>query len=244
VAQRDAAWPGRRRILPLILQIAVPAARHLHQMSFVERLWKYTALGGTSIVFEEANPILGGIAARHGRAELLAVVAAVALGTWAASIALYFIGRWKIDWVRARWPDKRRLLAGALTIVRRHPWRASLAVRFAYGLRLPLPIACGAARLPLSLYVIASGISCWVWSAAFAYLGFSAAGLALRTLSFTHRLDVRLSLLALLLFAVLVVMTRRRRIAERTAQVLSGERISMTTTGERHVPSRPRAPVR
>jgi membrane protein DedA with SNARE-associated domain len=202
-------------------------------MSFVERLWKYTALGGTSIVFEETNPILGGIAVRHGRAELLAVVAAVALGTWAASIALYFIGRWRIDWVRARWPDKRRLLAGALTIVRRHPWRASLAVRFAYGLRLPLPIACGAARLPLSLYIVATGISSWLWAAAFTYLGYSAGGVALRALGFASRLDVRLGLLALLLLAVLIVITRRRRIAERTAHVLSGERISMMTTAER-----------
>jgi membrane protein DedA with SNARE-associated domain len=213
-------------------------------MSFVERLWKYTALGGTSIVFEETNPILGGIAVRHGRAELFAVIAAVAIGTWAASIALYFIGRWRIDWVRARWPDKRRLLAGALMIVRRHPWRASLAVRFAYGLRLPLPIACGAARLPLSLYIIASGISSWLWAGAFTYLGYSAGGVALRTLGFTRRLDVRLGLVALLLFAVLVVVGRRRRIAERTALVLTGDHISMMTTAERRAAARPRSPAR
>jgi membrane protein DedA with SNARE-associated domain len=204
-------------------------------MSLVERIWKYTALGASSIVFEEANPILGGIAVRHGRAELWAVVIAVALGTWAASVALYLVGRWRIDWVRARWPDKRRLLAGALMVVRRNPWRASLAVRFAYGLRLPLPIACGAARLPLSLYAIASGISCWLWAVAFAYLGFAAAGVALTALSFTHRLEVRLGTLALILGAVLFFVARRRRIAEHTAEVLTGEHIRMTTTGEYEV---------
>ena len=72
-------------------------------------------------------------------------------------MVLYFVGYWKIDWVRARWPDRQRLLDGALAIVARHPWRASLSVRFAYGLRLPLPSACGAARVPMSLYGIASG---------------------------------------------------------------------------------------
>ena len=184
-------------------------------------------------MFEEANPILGGIAVRHGRAGLFGVVVAVAVGTWIASVALYFVGRWRIDWVRARWPDKRRLLTGALTIVRRHPWRSSLAIRFAYGLRLPLPIACGAARLPFSLYLIASGISCWLWSIAFGYLGFAAGGAALRLLDFTHRLDVRLALLAVILLAVLLVIMRRRLIAERTARVLAGERISFTTTEER-----------
>jgi membrane protein DedA with SNARE-associated domain len=216
----------------------MPVVGRLHEMSLVERLWKYTALGGTSIVFEETNPILGGIAARHGRAELLAVISAVAIGTWIASVALYFVGRWRIDWVRARWPDKRRLLTGALTVVRRHPWRASLAIRFAYGLRLPLPIACGAARLPLSLYVIASGISCWVWAAAFAYLGFAAGGAALTALAFAQRLEVRLGLVAVILGVVLFFIRRRRRIGERTARVLGGEDIPIMTTAERRAPGR------
>ena len=158
---------------------------------------------------------------------------AVALGTWLASIALYFVGLWRIDWVRSRWPDKRRLLTGALTIVRRHPWRSTLAIRFAYGLRLPLPIACGAARLPFSLYMIASGISCWLWAISFAYLGFAAGGAALRVLDFAHRLDVRLGLLAAMLSIVLVVVLRRRLIAERTARVLGGGNISFATTEER-----------
>jgi membrane protein DedA with SNARE-associated domain len=211
----------------------MPVVQRLHEMSLVERLWKYTALGATSIVFEEANPILGGIAARHGRAELFAVIAAVAIGTWIASLALYLVGRWRIDWVRARWPDKRRLLTGALTVVRRHPWRSALAIRFAYGLRLPLPIACGAARLPIGLYVIASGISCWVWAGAFGYLGFTAGGAALAALHFAHRLDVRLGLVAVILSAVLFFITRRRRIGERTARVLGGGEIPALSTAER-----------
>jgi membrane protein DedA with SNARE-associated domain len=203
-------------------------------MTPLERLWKYAALGATSIVFEEANPIFGGIAARHGRAEMLFVVVAVALGTWAASMVLYYVGRWRIDWVRQRWPEKQRLLDGALEVVRRHPWRASLSVRFAYGLRLPLPIACGAARLPVGLYAIASGVSSWVWSIAFAYLGLAFGGAALRVLAFTNRLDVKLGFIALLLSIVLVIVMRRRLIGERTARVLSGDKdIHLMTTAER-----------
>ena len=210
----------------------------LHQMTLLERIWKYTALGASSIVFEEANPILGGIAVRHGRLGMVGVVVAVAVGTWVASIALYYVGRWRIDWVRNRWPEKRKLLDAALAIVERHPWRASLAVRFAYGLRLPVPIACGAARLPLGLYVLASGISCWVWSIAFTYLGFAFAGAALRLLHFTSRLDVKLGFLAIVLVCVLSWVMRRRFIAERTARVLAGERISMMTTAERQAGKR------
>ena len=207
-------------------------------MTLLEKLWKYTALGVTSIVMEEANPIFGGIAVRHGRAGMLGVIVAVALGTWVASIALYYVGRWRIDWVRARWPEKHKLLDGALRIVQRHPWRASLAVRFAYGLRIVLPIACGAARLPIILYTVASGISCWLWSIAFAYLGLAFGGAAMALLHFTGRLEVRLGVLVLILSIVLIFIMRRRFMAEQTARVLSGETISMMTTEERQASKR------
>ena len=202
-------------------------------MTLLERLWKYTALGATSIVFEEANPIFGGIAARHGRAGMLGVVVAVALGTWVASIALYYVGRWRIDWVRARWPEKHRLLDSALAIVNRHPWRAALAVRFAWGLRIPLPIACGAARLPISLYVIASGISSLAWALLFSYLGLAFGRAAIAALRFAHTLEVRLGFLAVILCIALFFITRRRLMAARTARMLGVDAISMTTTAER-----------
>ncbi|MDB4913726.1 MAG: associated protein [Gemmatimonadetes bacterium] len=204
-------------------------------MTLLERVWKYTALGASTIMFEEANPILGGIAARHGRLGMVGVVVACALGTWVASVVLYYVGFWRIDWVRRRFPKKKQLLDGALEVVQRHPWRASLAVRFAFGLRLPLPVACGAARVPVGLYILASGISCWVWSLAFAYLGLAFGRAALRVFLFTHRLDVRLGAIGALLGVVLFFVTRRRLIAERTAVVLTGEHIPMMTSAEREV---------
>ena len=212
-------------------------------MTPLEKLWKYTSLGASSIVFEETNPIFGGIAVRHGRAGMLGVIVAVAVGVWIASIALYFVGRWRIDWVRARWPEKHKLLDGALAIVHRHPWRASLAVRFAWGLRLPLPIACGAARLPIGLYIVASGISCWVWSIVFTYLGLAFGGAAIALLHFTHRPEVRLGLVALMLSIGLVFIMRRRFMAERTARVLGGASLAEMSAEEHQLSSHgPSAP--
>lgn len=213
--------------------------RHVHHMTPLEKLWKYTALGASSIVFEETNPIFGGIAVRHGRAGMLGVVAAVAIGVWIASIALYYVGRWRIDWVRRRWPEKHRLLDGALRIVERHPWRASLAVRFAYGLRLPLPVACGAARVPIGLYVIGSGISSWLWSLGFVYVGYVFGGAAVMVLRFTDRLEVKLGLAAAMLFLLLIFVVRRRFMAERTARVLAGEDLALLRVREQRPPEHP-----
>ena len=220
------------------MQAAVAADRYAEYVSPIHRLWKYVALGLTSIVFEEANPIFGGIAARNGRLGLTGVILAVAVGTWIPSIAFYFVGRWRVEWVRARWPDRQRLLDAALAIVQRNPWRASLVVRFAYGLRIPVPIACGAAPVSLPVYVIASGISCWAWSALFVFLGWKAGGAALALLGFTTRYDVRLGFIAIVLIATLFFMRRRRRIAHRTADILTHHEVSVLETAERPVPRR------
>jgi membrane protein DedA with SNARE-associated domain len=212
----------------------------VHHASLGERLWKYMVLGATSIVAEEINPIWGGIHAKHGRLDVVGVVIAVAVGTWLASIALYGLGYWRIEWVRRRFPRKQRLLDAALQIVQRNPWRASLAIRFAYWLRLPLPIACGAARLPLSLYLLASAVSCAVWSVTFVALGYWASAPALAALRYTRRNDVRLALVAVLIAAGLIyTIRRRRRFAERTAHVLTGENIPIMTTAERATPMNP-----
>jgi membrane protein DedA with SNARE-associated domain len=214
------------RILALLLQAADSAAQLAEPLSPFERLWKYVALGATSILLEEANPLFGGIAARSGRLGLTGVIIAVAVGTWIPTIGLYFLGRWRIDWVRARFPSKQRLLDGALALVQRNPWRSSLAVRFAYGLRIPVPIACGAAPVSLPVYVIASGISCWVWSALFVYVGWKAGAAALELLGLATRWEVRLGFVALVLIGLLVFL-RRRRIAQRTVDVLSRHEVRL-----------------
>src|SRR5215207_8476931 len=134
---------------------------------FLERLWAYLTLGATGIITEEATPLIGGLAAHNRQLRLAAVGLWVAGGTWLAGIGLYYFGRWRGDWARRRFTHLRRFMLRAFKIVRRHPWRSSLAVRWAYGLRLTLPVACGAARLPLSIYLVGSAVSCLSWSFVF-----------------------------------------------------------------------------
>jgi membrane protein DedA with SNARE-associated domain len=139
--------------------------------SFLSALWTYVTLGAASIVIEEIAPVTGGIAAHERHLVLLWVAVSCAVGTWAADIGLYFIGRWRGAWVRRRWPRLGRALTRTLMGVHRAPWRSSLAVRYAYGLRITLPIACGAAHVPLAEYFAGSAISAATWASLFTVLG-------------------------------------------------------------------------
>jgi len=204
-------------------------------MTFLQRLWAYITLGAMGFVVEEASPLFGGVQAYDRNLHIVPVIFAVALGTWTVGAGLYALGRWQGRRLRKRWPKLRPLVLRSAAIVRRHPWRSSLLVRFAFGLRIPLPIACGVARVPLWLYLTASAISCLVWSAAFTLTGWWLAQAAEGLIGEVRRY---VPLFGTALVALMIAGTwwmKRRHVVEKTVRVLDRER---PKTGE---PDRPGA---
>ncbi len=189
-------------------------------MSFLERMWAYVTLGMMGLVWEEASPLLGGLAAHDRSLHLLPVIAAVALGTWLAGIAMYFIGRWRGKWIRKRWPRTRNVILRSIAIVRRHPWRSAVASRFAYGLRLAVLLACGAGRVPLRVYAVGTAISCVMWSLGFTLLGWVLGRTTQSVLGQVQRFEPIIGALVVLSVVIAGALLRRRHVADRTAEVL------------------------
>lgn len=179
-------------------------------LSRLSHLWAYVTLGATSIITEEAAPVVGGFAAHQGHLHPGRAAMACALGSWAADIALYMLGRWRALRVAARWPRLQRPMERLLGAVQRHPWRASLAVRFAYGARLLLPITCGAARISFPGYVIGSGISSWVWSAFFTAVGWVFGQTAVIVIGHVRRHEDKIAIGIVLIVAFVVWIVTRR----------------------------------
>lgn len=181
-------------------------------LSMLSRLWVYVTLGATSIFTEEAAPVLAGFAAHQHHLGVVQAVVACAIGSWAADIALYALGRWRAVKLAARWPKLMKPMEKLLGSVRRHPWRASIAVRYAYGARIVLPIACGAAEIPFANYLIGSGISCWSWSASMTALGWAFGSTAVLVLGRIRRHEdvLAISLVAAIVLIVAVIALRNR----------------------------------
>lgn len=189
--------------------------------NFAGRLWAYLTLGATGIITEEATPLIGGLAAHDRHLHLMAVMLWVAAGTWLADLGLYYIGRWRGNWARRRWPRLRAVILGAFKIVRRHPWRAALAVRWAYGLRLTLPIACGAARVPLWIYIIGSALSSITWSAVFTLLGWAFGRTTLLVVGHVRRYENYLVALIVLILAIAFWLMRKKHVEDEVVEVLA-----------------------
>jgi membrane protein DedA with SNARE-associated domain len=190
-------------------------------VSLIGRLWAYFTIGATGIITEEATPLIGGLAAHDHHLRLSAVILWVAAGTWVADLGLYYIGRWRGTWARRRWPRLRAVIVGAFKIVRRHPWRSSIAVRWAYGLRLTLPIACGAARVPLPIYVIGSAISAFTWAATFTLLGWAFGRTMLLILGHVRRYENYLVACIVLILAIAFWFMRKRHVEDEVVEVLA-----------------------
>ena len=180
-------------------------------LSHLAEAWAYVTLAASGIITEEAAPIVGGFAAHEGHLGITRVIFACALGTWSAGVGLYALGRWRGKWVRRRFKRAGRYVTRLIVFVRRRPWRSAFAVRFAFGARIVLPIACGAARLRLPVYLIGSAIASIVWSAAFACIGWLFGETALLVLGHIRRYeDVIAALLIIGVVLVFIVLIRRR----------------------------------
>ncbi len=179
-------------------------------------VWAYLTLGASAIVTEELAPIFGGIAVHEGELRLWPVLVAITLGGWIATALLYGVGRLKWEWVRRRAPRVRATGTVALRAVARRPLLASFLVRAAFGLRIVLPIACGAARVPLPLYLAASLLGSAAWTTAYVLLGLAAGEAAVQLVGRLGRVGEVTGAVALT-GAILGVVWWRRRRAERRA---------------------------
>jgi membrane protein DedA with SNARE-associated domain len=152
-----------------------------------DSVWTYVILGGSAIVAEELAPIFGGIAAHEGELQLARVIASITMGGWVATTLLYLLGRWKWDFIRRRVPRVRATGTVALRAVRRNQLKASLLVRFAFGLRVVLPIVCGAARVPVYIYLPLTLLGSVIWTVLFTLIGYAAGEAAVQTLGHLDR---------------------------------------------------------
>lgn len=161
-----------------VLATVLSGARSLGDFAGLDALsdsfWTYVTLGLSSIVTEELAPIFGGIAVHEGELRGDRVVLAMTMGSWLATTLLYWAGRAKWEFLRKRFPKVRAAGTVALRLVKRNPWRASFLVRFAFGARIFLPMACGAARLRFPLYMVASLLGAIAWAITFTTVGYAA----------------------------------------------------------------------
>ena len=158
-------------------------------LSPLEQLSAYLTLAVTPILTEELAPILGGLAVSQGQLGLERAIAAVTAGGWAFAAFLYLIGAWRGPWVRQRFPKAEGPIDALTRAVAKRPWRASFAVRWAFGARIFLPLACGVAHVRPSTYFVGSLAGSAAWATTFVLIGYEFGDAAVRALERVRSYD-------------------------------------------------------
>ena len=171
----------------------------------------YAAMIVAAAFQEEFAPMAGGLAAHHGHGEVWLVGAACALGSWIHGVALYGLGH------RARAILQRPALRRPIELLHRHKVIALLGIRFAYGLRLTLPLACGAGDIAFGAFAMYTAISSAAWAALFTAAGWKLGDIAVAQLRHMRRYEIRTAVVLLALGGIFWVWRRRR------ARIATGE---------------------
>jgi membrane protein DedA with SNARE-associated domain len=115
--------------------------------------------------------MLSGFAAMQGHLRFSLAAGAITLGVWVVMVGLYLLGRWRAAWVRLKARAAPPLIRRTLRILRSNPWRSTLLARFAFGGRIVLPLACGAARVPVGVFLVGAAMASASWSVVYSALG-------------------------------------------------------------------------
>ena len=179
----------------------------------------YLSLAVGPIAFEEIAPLGAGVAASQRELALWPAIVVMTLGGWVATAVLYALGRWRGRWIRRRFPRAGGVIKRLLRAVRRRPWRSALAVRYAFGARVLLPLACGAAHVRPDVYLAATLVSSATWTTLFTFLGLWFGQAALAALARIQAYDQYVAgVVAGLAVTIWLVLRRRRRLSAAAGQ--------------------------
>ena len=156
---------------------------------------------------EEFAPLAGALAAHHGHGEIWLVGVACAAGSWLHGVVLFHLGR------TGRGILQRRVFETQLAFVRENPIRAMLGTRFLYGMRLALPVACGAAGIGFWRYALWTALAALAWAGLFSAVGWIAGEAAIHLIVGMRRYEIPLGI-ALLVAGVVFWLWRRWRVRQ------------------------------
>jgi membrane protein DedA with SNARE-associated domain len=176
-----------------------------------ELLWAYLTLGASVAMTQELGALVGGFAAEQGHLRFPVVVAVSAVAVFVESVALYAVGRWRAAWVRLRLRRSPPVVRKLLSAMRWNPWRSTFISRFAFGARIALPMACGAARVPPWIFATGMAVASVVWAITFVGLGWVFGQGAVLVVGGVRRFEAPLAVLLVVGVGIAYLVLKRRQ---------------------------------
>ena len=166
-------------------------------------------LGG---LFEgETILLLGAYAVHQGYLQMPLVIAAGAAAAFASDQFYFYLGRHRGPSIARRYPRIHDRLDQVRGFVERHPAAIVMAMRFAWGLRIVLPIALGMGRMRAALYVPLSALASVLWATVVCFFGIAVSEFARRIIGNLRHHESAIVILAVIAGLVVLLWQLRLR---------------------------------
>jgi membrane protein DedA with SNARE-associated domain len=167
-----------------------------------------TVLAGS--LFEgETVLLLAGYAVHQGYLDFADVVAVATLGAVIGDQVWFMLGRRQGNRLIAHRPWLDGKVRRALVLIERHSVAILIAMRFAWGLRIALPVAFGMSSVPWRRYLLLNLFSALLWASLVAGVGYVFGALLARHIDGLHRVE-HWGMLAVVMLALIVRLAVRR----------------------------------
>ncbi|MCP9758688.1 DedA family protein [Aquitalea sp. S1-19] len=140
--------------------------------TLIDQYGYYALFAGTAIEGETVL-LAAGFAAHRGWLSLPWVMAVAAAGGFCGDMLAFSLGRWRGQWLLARFPALARHTPRINTLLDK--WHAPLiiGIRFMLGLRTAGPAIMGMSRIPFATFAFYNAIGAAIWASLFASLGYA-----------------------------------------------------------------------
>lgn len=172
----------------------------------------YALLFAGIAVEGEAVLLAAGLLARHDFFRLPVVIAiAVAANAFADQFYFRLARQRGRAWVEKRFGQSPRFQS-LMARMGRHAFALLVVSRFAYGLRIAIPAACGVVGMNVFAFTLADLVAGLLWAVPVAWLGYTAGGGVAPLLESVHRYEVAIAVALLAASAAWLGLRRARRI--------------------------------
>ncbi|MFN8093563.1 MAG: phosphatidylglycerol lysyltransferase domain-containing protein [Vicinamibacteria bacterium] len=172
----------------------------------------YALLFAGIAVEGEAVLLAAGLLARHDFFRLPVVIAiAVAANAFADQFYFRLARQRGRAWVEKRFGQSPRFQS-LMARMGRHAFALLVVSRFAYGLRIAIPAACGVVGMNVFAFTLADLVAGLLWAVPVAWLGYTAGGGVAPLLESVHRYEVAIAVALLAAAAAWLGLRRARRI--------------------------------
>jgi membrane protein DedA with SNARE-associated domain len=166
----------------------------------------------------ESLLVLGGYFAHRGYLSLDGVMATAFVAAVCGDQVFFHLGRRHASRLFARFPRLHDKVRVAVSRAERHQTLVVLGMRFAWGLRIALPLAMGMTRMDARRFFWLNLLSAAVWAALFSFLGYSTSKLFDRLVDDLHRYELWIA--GSLLTVAAIVLAFRWRHSRSTDQIV------------------------